>query len=389
MAGPLFRELAEDISKVWSPCLLYTGHPHTAKLQGGKTLLIRPAPAFNRKNNLMRFISWMRYFFKALALTAAQPNRPLLFIVSNPPFLGILGYFFRKMRNQEYVILVYDIYPDVLIGLHTIQKGIVSRMWDYMNRIIFENASLVYTISDDMAGVLDRKCNISQTKAGKALAIPTWVDIETIKPMRREDNWFAQKHTAAGTITVLYSGNMGNTHDIESLLEVCKRLKDSSAIQFLLIGEGTKWTLIQETIKEFNLRNATLLPFQPEEMLPFSLAAGDIGIVTYAPGTEEFIMPSKAYYYMAAGLAVAVVCSKETELSRMVTQARCGLHLRNSDPDGFAEALQALINAPGRLSEYKKNARHAAEHKFSRINTALYVDSIKKYINFSWNNDTF
>jgi hypothetical protein len=29
MAGPLFRELAEDLAKVWPQSTLYTGHPDT------------------------------------------------------------------------------------------------------------------------------------------------------------------------------------------------------------------------------------------------------------------------------------------------------------------------------------------------------------------------
>ncbi|MBW2639508.1 MAG: hypothetical protein JRE10_04910 [Deltaproteobacteria bacterium] len=116
-AGSLFRELAEDLSKVWPQSTLLTGYLDTIRCDVDPCLHIVPAPRYDRSSYFSRFMSWAKYFFKALWFVWKQPKDSKLFIVSNPPFLGLAGLFFKCVRKQRYVMLVYDIYPDLLVAL--------------------------------------------------------------------------------------------------------------------------------------------------------------------------------------------------------------------------------------------------------------------------------
>ena len=49
MAGPLFRELAEDLAEVWPQSVLLTGHPDTVSYIGKSSLHIEPAPGYDMK----------------------------------------------------------------------------------------------------------------------------------------------------------------------------------------------------------------------------------------------------------------------------------------------------------------------------------------------------
>lgn len=380
MAGPLFRELAEDLSEAIGPSLLYTGHRHTARRANTINLKISAGPEYDRRNNISRLLSWCRFAFKAFFTTARQSKRSILFIVSNPPFLGILGFLFKLLRHQKYVILVYDIYPEILIALRMIHEGYIARFWRYLNRFIYEHADLVFTIGTDMAAKLNHSYDLRRTAAGQAIVINNWADIETIKPIEKKDNWFAVQHKQIGKTTVLYSGNMGNAHDIESILEAARRLQNDQSIHFLLIGEGAKWKMVERTIVEKSLTNVTLLPFQSEEVLPYSLAAGDIGIVAYVPGTEEFMVPSKTYYYMAAGVVPLIVCGKETELSRTILEHACGRVVSTPDIDAMVHTIQELGKNLHDLSVLKQSARSIAERLFSRNNTAQFVHTMERYV---------
>ena len=262
MAGPLFRELAQDLARIWSPSILYTGHPHTSLLDDSKFLFIKQAPVYNRKNNIYRLYSWSCYFLGALKVVHGQSGSSLLFIVSNPPFLGLLGLFFKITRKQKYVILVYEVYPELLLSLRRLKGGVLSMVWNYLNRHVYQNAEIVMTIGEYMADNLERKFDTSKTSAKKVIVIPNWVDTNKIKPIRKENNWFARKYNLVEKLTVLYSGNMGNTHNIEIILDVAKQLSQNREIHFLFIGEGAKWDLIKNEIKDDHLTNVTLLPFQ-------------------------------------------------------------------------------------------------------------------------------
>jgi glycosyltransferase involved in cell wall biosynthesis len=248
-----------------------------------------------------------------------------------------------------------------------------------VNQIVLENAELVFTVGEDMASLLDEKYDLGKTKAQRAVVVPNWADIDSISPIAKADNWFAIKHGQLGKVTVLYSGNMGNTHDIESILEVASELRENNLVHFLFIGEGAKRSLVERMKGEKNLQNITLLPIQSEETLPFSIPTGDIGVVAYQPGTERCIVPSKAYYYMAAGLVPLVVSERETDLGKMVVDRRCGVAVLNRDIEALKQAILTLSADKELLQQYKKVARKTAEEYFSRNNTARFVDAIRKH----------
>lgn len=380
VVGPLFRELAEDISKVLGPGLLYTGQFHTGSLLGSERLIIVDGPSYNRKNNVKRLISWLHYFFKSIFVIRSKPNKALLLIVSNPPFLGLVGLFFKLLRKQPYAILVYDVYPDVLLALGTMKEGVVPCIWRFLNRLILERADLIFTISRDMSEQLEMSYDMSNTATGAVVVIPNWADITYIRPISKEINWFARQHDQIGKTTVLYSGNMGNTHDIGSIVDAARKLRTNERIQFLFIGSGAKTALVERAIKEEKLVNIRLLPLQPEEVLPYSMATGDIGIVSYQPGTEGCIVPSKIYYYMAAGVAPLILCDRETDLSRMAEEHRCGVVVRSGDSDALVQAILRLDGDAALLLGYKQRARVTVEQLFSRANTQLFINTIIKYI---------
>ncbi|KKL81786.1 hypothetical protein LCGC14_1991270, partial [marine sediment metagenome] len=56
-----------------------------------------------------------------------------------------------------------------------------------------------------------------------------------------------------------------------------------------------------EQVRRKALPNVTLLPFQPFDVLPLSLASADCVITCLDEGYEGLSVPSKTYYALAAG----------------------------------------------------------------------------------------
>ena len=50
----------------------------------------------------------------------------------------------------------------------------------------------------------------NNTSKEKIKIIPTWVDTDEIRPIKKVDNRFAIEHEQLNKMTVLYSGNFGN-----------------------------------------------------------------------------------------------------------------------------------------------------------------------------------
>jgi glycosyltransferase involved in cell wall biosynthesis len=369
MAGPLFRELAEDLAtKMPGTSTLLTGHPDTLAIGSSTSkLIISRAPTYNRRSKLFRVFSWINYSIFAFWKMLKAERNTVLFIVSNPPFLGFFALLVNLVKRTRYVVLVYDIHPDTLISFGVLSKNsFIVKLWRSMNRRVWNRSIAVYTIGGIMAENLTKQFNVKRTKLGHVGVIPPWADTNKIKPIDKSDNPLSNELGQEGKITILYSGNMGISHDIDSILQAAKILKNEGNIAFLLIGEGEKWQDAVDFRKNNNLSNLQVLPFQLEEKLPYTMALADIAIVALDKGAEGLMIPSKMFYYMAAGAAIIGICKGRSDMSEIMQNSGCGVIIEPKNPEELAVVIKDLSKNLERLNDLKRLSRRSAVVNFSR-----------------------
>ena len=371
MAGPMTWELAEDLGESLGRVAILTGHPDTLAKGSTETVHLCPAAHYQRGSFVRRALSSVHYIAQALFWLWRWPKNIPLLLFSNPPILCWLGYAMLKLRGQRYVVMVHDIYPDILVKLSGFSETHpLIRVWLWLNRRAYEHADVIMTLGEYMAANLERQFDPLKTPTGKVEVIYPWVDTDTIKPIPKEENWFARKHDQVGKLTVMYSGNMGLGHDIGTMLEAAKQLQNVADVHFMFIGAGPKWSLVEETIECDRLTNVTLLPWQLEEVLPYSLATADVSLVSLEPGLAGISFPSKAFYSLAAGVPLAVISEPETEISDLVRQCSCGLVVEPGFPDQLRAAIITMYSNSAEADTLKTRSRFAAETLGARENTA-------------------
>ncbi len=369
MAGPLFKELAEDLALgMSSSSELLTGHPDTLLLGSSNSkLIISRAPTYNRRSKLSRVLSWVSYSLVAFWKMLKADSNTVIFIVSNPPFLGFFVLLVNLVKKTRHVVLVYDIYPDVLINFGVLnENSFIVKLWRLMDRRIWDRSIAVYTIGNVMAANLTKKFNVKNTELGRVGVIPPWVDTNKIKPIDKADNPLSSELGQEGKITILYSGNMGISHDIDSILKAAKILKREENILFLLIGQGEKWQDAVDFQRDNDLSNLQVLPFQPEERLPYTMALADIALVTLDEGAERLMIPSKLFSYMAVGAAVIGICKGRSDTSEIVQNSKCGVIVEPNNPEELAVVIKGLSKNIKKLNELKILSRKSAMDNFSR-----------------------
>jgi glycosyltransferase involved in cell wall biosynthesis len=253
--------------------------------------------------------------------------------------LPILGYLANKLFGLPYVCLLYDLYPDVAVEL-----GVVShhhwlvRLWDGLNRRVWKRAQQIIVLSPSMKDRVTAKC---PEVANQITVIHNWADPNRIVPIAKQLNWFAKDFNLVDTFTVLYSGNMGLCHDMETILETVKLLQQEP-IQFVFIGNGARRQLFRSQVDQLGLSNCQFLPYQDKQNLPYSLTACDLSLVSISPGMEGLVAPSKLYAALAAARPVAVICEEHSYLRSVVTDACCGETFCHGDAAGLAAFIQRL-----------------------------------------------
>jgi colanic acid biosynthesis glycosyl transferase WcaI len=370
-ARSYFTELAEDLAKEFGPCVALTNGSSKA---GSGNLRVIEGPAYRRDSTFSRLWTWLRFFMKAILVVFTTDRHTLLFIVAQPPFLPLIGYFRSLFWRQRYVVWVDDVYPDVLVRSGRIGgAGIVLRALRWLNRRMLGRASLVITIGPHMAKLVE------QYTTKPVHVVPTWVDPTNFVRIAKDQNRFAVEHGQVGRLTLLYSGNIGLEHDLSTLVEAAKQLEQRGDIGFMVIGSGPRWGEVQQAAH--GLSNFTVLPLVPEEDLPYSLAMAEIAIVALGQGFEGISMPSKTYYNMAAGSAILGLSDPPNDLASVIETADCGVNVMPGDVDSFVAAVQRFSEDKAYLGRCRANASTASETTFSRtLNSERVADLLRPFI---------
>jgi glycosyltransferase involved in cell wall biosynthesis len=159
---------------------------------------------------------------------------------------------------------------------------------------------------------------------------------------------------------VMYSGNLGHAHPVEALVEVAAATSDQD-ILFVIIGEGNKKDLIHGRIKQYELSNCIVLPLQEVAMLPHSLAAANLGVVTLGKEASALSVPSKTFNLMSAGVPILGIASPGSELSVLVKQFELGQCFSDNDIAAMIGFIQRVKSDTVYREKLIKNALSASK----------------------------
>jgi glycosyltransferase involved in cell wall biosynthesis len=349
--GQLIEELALQLEQLGMPVHIFTGQPGYAfhkssapSIEYTGKLRIQRSSASRLWHSRIRGkgINGLLFFLRAaLHLLNAKRRGDLVLLTTAPPFLPILGYLANLFLGLPYICLIYDLYPDIAIELKVVSaKHGLTRLWNWLNKKVWKRANHIIVVSSTMKDRMQAHCpGIGE----KISVIHNWADPAWITPMPKQSNWFAQHYSLVDTFTVLYSGNMGRCHDMDTILEAARQLQHEP-IRFLFIGEGAKRRDCIEQVENLGLNNCQFLPYQEKQDLPYSLTACDLSLVSINSGMEGLVAPSKLYGTLAAGRPVAVVCEPHSYLRNLVADAKCGATFRNGDGTGLANFIRFLAS---------------------------------------------
>jgi glycosyltransferase involved in cell wall biosynthesis len=390
--GQLLEELVHQLRQQGIQVRVFTGQPGyafqqeaAAKVEQFPNLLIRRSATSRlwfqriRGKAINGLLFWLR---AAVYLLNPQHWGDVLLLPTAPPFLPILGYLLHGLFRRPYVCLLYDLYPDVAIELKVLTANHwLVQLWRKINRHVWQAADRVIVLSPTMR---DRVLQHCPEIADKVAIIHNWCDPGAIVPMPKSQNWFALKHGLTEKFTVLYSGNMGRCHDIDTILAAAILLKDQP-IQFVFIGNGAKRQPAIAQVQQLGLQNVLFLPYQDKETLPYSLTACDLSLVSISPGMEGSIAPSKFYSALASGRPIAVIAEPHSYLQQILTEANCGQRCSNGDSEGLATFIQTLATQPQQAEKMGTlGRRYLQQHFTPNLIAQHYARILRDVANTTW-----
>jgi glycosyltransferase involved in cell wall biosynthesis len=315
----------------------------------------------------------------ALRLLRYARRGDLILYTTEPPYLPLLGWLLHRLTRTPYLVLLYDLYPDVLVELDVLPADHpLVRLWRQFNRWVFADAQQLIVLSEPMA---ERVRLHAPAAAAKLTVIPSWADPERIRPQPKADNWFVQKHQLADRFTVLYSGNQGRCHDLVTVLAAALLLRHDPDVLFLFIGGGPQHQRLLQLVHDWGLGNCRFLPYQELDDLPYSLAAADLALVTLSIEAEGLVAPSKLYGHLAAGTPIAAITPANSYLRQLVEREGCGRWFANGNAEDLALWIRQLKVNPAAASACGQAARELLQRTATpAIVTAQYLQLLEQHL---------
>ena len=284
-------------------------------------------------------------------------------VVTNPPLVPYLTNFACLVRRCHHVLLIHDSYPEILYAAGKLKKGsIAGRILEYLNRVLIARAESVVLVGRDM----EQRLVKIHGSGLKRFVVPNWAELETVSPAPREENDLLRELGIAERFVFLYAGNMGHPNDIESFLEVAKRLQEEkSPVQFVFLGAGVKKKMLERTKERETLENITVLDSRPRSEQQEFLNACDVGIVSLVSRMKGVSMPSRTYNILAAGKPILAVCDEGSEIGLVVREEKVGWVVAPGDIEGLYTTICEISGASEELADVGIRARNAAVGKYS------------------------
>ncbi len=295
---------------------------------------------------------------------ALRGDRPDVILLTSPPLpvsvpAALLGW----LHRCPVVLNLQDVLPEAAIRTGVLKNKWLIRVFQGLEKFAYQTATKISVISEGFRDNLLRK----GVPKHKITVMPNWVDINFITcfEQNRTTNHFRTAYQLEDKFVVLYSGNIGLTQGLETVVKTAIRLRDFADIAFVIVGEEDALKKLQKSCQEHNANNVLLLPFQPREELPEMLAAADVSLVVQKENMSSFNMPSKIQVLLASGRAIIASIPNDSTAASAVLQSGGGILVPPEDPEALKEAILDLYWHPEKAKLLGKKGRKCAEEKYA------------------------
>jgi glycosyltransferase involved in cell wall biosynthesis len=308
--------------------------PHRVERNGVEIVRVH-STAFERSRLGLRGLNYVSYLGASLVTALAGPKPDLVLCMTDPPVIGDVGLAVSKRFGVPLLVISEDVFPEIATKLRRLESPVLVGVLRQLVRLYLKRADRVVAIGETMRQRLEAK----GAPVDRLRVIPNWIDTGSITPREHENEWRSEQKLT-GRFVVMHSGNVGHAQDLDTLVRATTFLRDLDDLAVVIVGFGARHAEIQSLAGRLETDRVRFLPYQPRDVLPLSLAAGNLHFVGLARGLSGYVVPSRLYGILAAGRPVIVSADADSETAQVVSDVGCGVVLPPGRPELVARAIR-------------------------------------------------
>jgi len=311
---------------------------------------------------------------RALGIVRKLDSR-LYMAVSNPPNMALRIARYASSQGKPFIYILHDLYPDVLVKTGKLKTtSRIAKQLRKMSEDTFSLSSRIVVLGRDAADYLVKEYSVPDNKIE---VITNWGPESGSKSFSAK-SVFRNKYSLEENFIVLYSGNIGETAELDILLDCAKLLEGrDDKIRFVIVGNGRHRDNIEKRSRE--LSNTIVLDFLPEEEYLQMISEADCFFVSLKKDLYGNSVPSKTYYYLSAGKPIVGLLPENSEVALAIEENNLGFVCSDYTPETLKNIILKLKTSPQLVNEISSSVGRCFEEIYSRKRvTRKYIDLIRE-----------
>lgn len=329
-----------------------------------------------RIRNIMTFVWKLSTHVKKIA----RLYRPDLVVASSTyPIDNFPANRIAKLVGAKYTYEVHDLWPlsPMLIGGYSKYHPFIMIM-QYGENYAYRHVDKVVSLLWNAEG----HCKEHGLAGGKFICVPNgynpeeWTEDKFLQPLPEEhQKTFVE---LKGKTIVGFAGGFAASGALDTVLKAADVLRGREDLHFVLVGKGPEEANYRKFIDEKGLKNVTLLPAVPKELVPSVLSHFDIMPICggHSPLHQYGTSPNKLTDCMLSSLPIIYSVD---EPGCLVERVGCGYRVEAENIEEMVEAITKLSDMPAeeRREMGRKGMTYAHENLKWSILAEEFVDFFK------------
>jgi glycosyltransferase involved in cell wall biosynthesis len=297
-----------------------------------------------RGSFIKRFYYYLTYFFSSIIQSLKIRKPDVVYAVSTPLTVGLLGYIISRLRGVPFVFEVTDLWPDAAVACGVVKNKGLIKLADWLAMFCYRTSAHIIGLGRSMCESIVAK-GIDKDKVS---LITNGVDLSLFANRSSVDSKRISIRKNCGfddRFVVMYMGAHGAYNALDTIIDAALILKDDPRFLFVFIGDGDEKPKLQKRVSDDHLVNVKFLPPMPRVKSPAMLSAADAFVLPNRKG--DFFtgnLPNKLFDFLASGRPIVVAGAGETpELVMAAGTGKCG---PAEDSHAMANSLIELAEMP-------------------------------------------
>ncbi len=304
--------------------------------------IVRCFSTLSPKSRMLSRLSENLSFGLTSGWQALVTRRPDVIYAHTWPIVAMsILFVVAKLRRIPLVIVVQDVYPEVLVAQQRIRDGgLLARFLRWIDGAIARHSAHVVVISERFSDIYRSQRGV---RSNRLSFVPNWIDAGEIDILVPSEQFRSRKGIDTGDFLLVYGGNIGVAAGVETAIESMHHLADCSNLRLLVAGAGSQLSACRELAKH-TLGDRVLFhsPWLLEETSEV-LRSADVLLLPTQGVQSLASMPSKLLSYMLSGRPVIATAVPESNLADFMDLSKCGWVVEPDRPDLLAAKIKEVM----------------------------------------------